>query len=144
MTPFETRSLSLQPFWLLTFQAPQEDVDRVMAAVTAVTPLVMGAYDGNAWQSAPGVERYRPREGAAAGAEAMPRQRPGVVTVSFQLPREQAVLDGVIEAIYETHSYQEPVIELREILASRTRGRDDRANPNRWWNTTGDWKARQT
>jgi len=32
------------------------------------------------------------------------------------------------------------VIRIQPILASRSKGLDDRANPNRWWNTTGTGK----
>ena len=67
-------------------------------------PLKQGAYDQNAWQSAPGIERYRPLEGAAAGAEIELRKRPGVVEVSFELPYDQDLLKQVIETIYEVHS----------------------------------------
>ena len=141
MTPIETRSLRLEARWLLRVQAPAEDVERIMAAVVAVTPLVIGAYDANAYQSAAGIERYRPREGAAAGAEAELRRRPDVVELSFELECDPALLQAVAEAIYETHAYQEPVIRVSEILASRTKGLDDSANPNRWWNRAGDWKA---
>ena len=44
---------------LLRFQAPEADVERIMAAVAALTPLIVGRYDSNAYQSAGGVERYR-------------------------------------------------------------------------------------
>ncbi len=30
---------------------------------------------------------------------------------------------------------------VREGWVSRSKGFDDRDNPHRWWNTTGDWKA---
>ena len=102
----------------------------------------MGKYDSNAYQTGEGIERYRPREGAAAGAETDLRKRPRIVEVSFELPDDQSVIAQVIELIFQTHSYQEPVIRLQNILASRTRGLDDSENPNRWWNTTGDWKAK--
>jgi hypothetical protein len=46
----------------------------------------------------------------------------------------------VVEAIFQAHSYQEPVIRIQSILSSRSKGMDDSKNPNRWWNTTGDWK----
>ena len=139
-TGFETLSVSMVPMRLLTFQAPVEDVERIMAAVIAITPLTMGAYDSNAYQSAPGTERYRPLEGAAAGAESKLRQRPGVVEVCFELPDVQEITERVIEAIFQAHSYQEPVIRLQTILSSRSKGLDDSKNPNRWWNSTGDWK----
>jgi hypothetical protein len=137
---FETRSVTMARVRLLSFQAPAEDVDRIMEAVVAITPLPMGCYDSNAYQSAAGIERYRPLEGAAAGAEAGLRKRPGVVEISFELPDDEAVVRAVVEAIFQVHSYQEPVIRLREILTSRSKGLDDSTNPHRWWNTTGDWK----
>jgi hypothetical protein len=70
LTPFETPSTHLLPATLVEVQLPPEDAGRVMAAVTAIDPLAMSPrYDRNAWQSAPGIESYRPREGAVAGAE---------------------------------------------------------------------------
>ncbi|MDP9137627.1 MAG: hypothetical protein M3N38_05565 [Pseudomonadota bacterium] len=123
--------------------APEEDVDRIMEHVCRIVPLAQGAYDSNAWQSAPGIERYRPLEGAAAGAESEVRKRPGVVEVSFEIPHDQGLLDRVIEKIYEVHSYQEQTIKVHEMLVSRTKGVDDKTNPHRWWNTTGDWKKKQ-
>jgi hypothetical protein len=137
---FETKSLRMELLLLVTFQAPVADVDRIMEAVVAITPLRMGKYDSNAFQSADGIERYRPLEGAAAGAETELRWRPGTVEVSFELPDDQALAARVVEAIYQVHSYQEPVIRIQPLLASRAKGLDDRSNPHRWWNTTGDWK----
>lgn len=137
---FETTSLRMTLLLLVSFQAPAADVDRIMDAVVAIAPLVMGKYDRNAYQSAHGIEHYRPLDGAAAGAETELRRRPGTVEVSFELPDDQALAARVVEAIFQAHSYQEPVIRLQPILASRSKGLDDRANPNRWWNTTGDWK----
>lgn len=139
---FETKSVRMERMVLLTLQAPADDVDRIMEAVVKVVPLTMGKYDSNAYQSGAGVERYRPLEGAAAGAETDLRKRPGTVEVTFELPDDQNVIGQVIEVIFQTHSYQEPVIRLQNILASRTKGLDDSKNPNRWWNTTGDWKAK--
>lgn len=137
---FETKSVTMERMLLLTFQAPGEDVDRIMGEVVKITPLAMGSYDSNAYQSGVGAERYRPLEGAAAGPETDVRKRPGVVEVSFELPDDGPVVDRVIEAIFQAHSYQEPVIRLQTILSSRSKGLDDSDNPNRWWNTTGDWK----
>jgi hypothetical protein len=127
---------------LVVVHAPGEDVDRLMQAITAVAPLAMGRYDSNAWQSAPGTEHYRPLEGAAAGAETEVCKRPGIVELRFELPEDQALVERVIEAIFEVHSYQEPVIRLLPILTSRSKGLDDSTNPHRWWNTTGDWKIK--
>ncbi len=86
---FETTSVRMTPLLLVTFQAPGADVDRITEAVTAITPLPMGKYDSNAYQSASGIERYRPLEGAAAGAERDLRRRPGTVEISFELPDDE-------------------------------------------------------
>jgi hypothetical protein len=139
---FETKSLRMEPMVLLNLQAPIDDVDRIMEAVVLVVPLAMGKYDNNAYLTGEGVERYRSLEGAAAGPETDLRKRPRIVEVSFELPDNQHVIAKVIETIFQTHSYQEPAIRLQNIWASRTKGLDDSKNPNRWWNTTGDWKTK--
>lgn len=139
---FETKSVRMERMYLLTLQAPVEDVDRIMSEVVKVTPLAMGSYDSNAYQSGPGTERYRPLEGAVAGPETEVRKRPGTVEVVFELPDHQQLIGQVVETIFQTHSYQEPVIRIQTILTSRSKGLDDSANPNRWWNTTGDWKKK--
>ena len=136
----ETKSLRLEPCLLVSVQAPEADVERIMAAVIRLTPLAIGSYDRNVFRSAADIEYYRPLEGAAAGAEASARRRPGIVELSFQLPMDQELLAQALEAVFQVHSYQEPLIVVREVLASRSKGLDDRNNPHRWWNTTGDWK----
>ena len=139
---FETKSVRMERMFLLSLQAHGDDVDRIMEAVVKLVPLTMGKYDSNAYQSGAGIERYRPLEGAVAGAETELRKRPGTVEVSFELLDDQSLVEQVVEVIFQTHSYQEPVIRVQNILASRTKGLDDSKNPKRWWNTTGDWKAK--
>jgi hypothetical protein len=140
MQPFETPSVNMIRQLLVTVQAPVEDVERILDRVAALTPLTLGAYDSNSYETAPGFERYRPRQGAAAGEETAVRKRPGVSCVSFQIPEDDQLLAHIVEAIYEVHSYQEQVVMVQPILVSRTKGVDDSKNPHRWWNTTGDWK----
>lgn len=141
MQTFETRSVHMERQLLVTIRTPAEDVERIMAEVTRITPLPMGRnYDCNAYEAAAGVERYRPLQGAAAGPEAETRRRPGVVDVSFEIPEDEALLAKLVETIFLVHSYQEPVILVRPILSARSKGLDDSKNPNRWWNRSGDWK----
>jgi hypothetical protein len=142
LMPIETPSVHMISATLVEVQVPPEDVERVMAAVTAIDPLAMSPrYDRNAWQSAPGIERYRPRIGAVAGAEQEVRLRPGVVRLIFETVGDAAHLSAIVEAVFQVHSYQEPVIRLSPCLTCRSKGLDDSANPHRWWNTTGDWKT---
>ncbi len=138
---FETKSVRMERLLQVSVFAPEADADRIMEQVCRITPLAQGEnYDSNAYQSAPGMERYRPLEGAAAGPETEVRKRPSVVELSFELPDDQALLERVVEAVFQVHSYQEPVIKVRPVLVSRSKGLDDSDNPHRWWNTTGDWK----
>ena len=125
----------------MTYQAPVEDVDRVFDEIRKFTPLKQGKTDSNAYRVPGGIEYYRPREGTPTGAEETVRKRPGVDEVRFFIPRDDAVLQKVIEAIYAVHSYYEPVITVQEILRSRCNGLDDQNNPHRWWNKEGDWKT---
>lgn len=139
---FDTKSVRMEPMVLLNLQAPAGDVDRIMEAVVKVVPLTMGNYDSNAYQTGEGIERHRPLEGVAADPDADLRKRPRLVEVSFELPDDQRVIEQVIEVIFQTHSYQEPVIRVQNIWASRTKSLGASKNPNRWWNA-GDWKKKQ-
>ena len=140
MESFETKSVRMERVFSLRLLAPEEDVDRIMKHVCSIAPLRQGSYDSNAWVSAPGIERYRPLEGAAAGAESEVRVRTGVTEINFEIPHDVSLLQAVTEKIYEVHSYQEMTLKVHEMLVSRTKGLDDKTNPHRWWNTTGDWK----
>ncbi len=113
LQPFETHSVRMENILLITVQAPTEDMDRIASAVGKLTPLLLGKYDQNTFETATGLERYRPLEGAAAGAETELRKRPGVATLSFQIPFDSTLLEEIVECIFQTHSYQEPVIILQ-------------------------------
>src|SRR5260221_2538324 len=144
LTEFSTRSVRFEPLWLVTFQAPTGDVARIMLAVTEVVALQIGKYDRCAFETSAGTEHYRPLTGAAAGAESETRRRPGVVEAKFQLGRDRDLLDQAVKAIFAVHSYEEPVILVQDMIASRSRGLPDKDNPHRWWNQGGDWKKGMT
>ena len=141
-TGFDTRPIEMQPMWLIMFQAPEEDVDRIFDAICAVAPLTQGKTDRNGYRAPNGVEYYRAREGTPTGPEDDTRRRPSVDEMRFYLPRDPDLLTRVIEAIYEVHSYYEPVITVTEVLRSQCKGLDDSNNPHRWWNKDGDWKEK--
>lgn len=138
-TGFETRSITMLPMWQVAFLAPDEDIDRIFDAITDITPLDYGQTDRNGYRIPAGIEYYRPKPDAPTGADD-PRQRPGINQMRFFIPQETEVLEKVIEAIYEVHSYYEPPITVSDILRSQTKGLDDSDNPHRWWNKNGDWK----
>ena len=93
---FDTRPIEMQPMWLVAFQAPAEDVDRVFEAVAEVAPLAQGNTDRNGYRAPDGLEYYRPREGTPTGAEDEVRKRPGVDEMRFFLPRDAALLLSLI------------------------------------------------
>ncbi len=140
LKPFETASVRMELQLMVTVQAPAGDIDRILDQITLIAPLVQGKYDRNSYETAPGSERYRPLKGAVAGEETEVRKRPGVSLVSFQIADDQTLLAELVEQIFQVHCYQEPVILVEKVLASRSKGLDDSKNPHRWWNTTGDWK----
>ncbi|SLN54716.1 hypothetical protein PEL8287_02935 [Roseovarius litorisediminis] len=140
-TGFDTAPIEMQPVWLLMFQAPSEDVDRIFDAIIRIAPLKHGKTDHNAYRATGGIEYYRPQNGAPTGAEDDTRHRPDVDEMRLFLPRDPITLRAVIEAIYAVHSYYEPVITVTEVLRSQCKGLDDSNNPHRWWNKAGDWKT---
>lgn len=140
---FDTKPIVMEPHWLVSFLAPIEDVDRVFERIADVVPLPHGKTDKNAYRSASGMEYYRPLEGTPTGAEDEVRKRPDVDLVSVVIPRDQAMATKVVEAIYEVHSYYEPVIYIQDVLRGRCKGLDDSDNPHRWWNKSGDWKDQE-
>lgn len=138
---FETPAQWMRRVHLVEVGAPVEDVERIMAAVIAIDPLAVGAnYDSVAFQAASGTERYRRRDGAAAGCEEVVRLRAGPVVLYFEVEGDETHLGVVLEAIFQVHSYQKPTIRVTACLSARSKGLDDSANPHRWWNTTGDSK----
>ncbi len=109
------------------------DDARVRQAVVDAVGLSYGSYEGVAFESAPGTQFFRPKSGSHMGDTPDTVPMPARV-LTFTLPDDPTILAKAIEAIRYAHSYEEPVIILREILASRANYETGRDNPNRWWN----------
>ena len=122
----------MEPAYLVAVHVPNEDTEKVLAAVVAAVGLEYGKYDHVAYLDAPGLEQYRPMTGSKAGEQSAPGRTP-TTNVSFSVPRDPTTLKKAIDAIYDAHAYEEPVIYVSEVWRSRSTGSDDR-NPNRWWN----------
>lgn len=136
---FETESVWMRRLHLVEVGAPPGGVDRILAAATAIDPLAAGPhYDRVSHASAPGDERYRPRDGAVAGAEKEVRCRPGVVFLRFEVEGEDTGLARRVEAIFQVHAYRDATIRVGAVPSAPSKGRNDRDNPNRWRNATGD------
>lgn len=129
----ESESFRLEPVYLISVNIPDEDVKRVLDSLTSVVPLVYGKYDRVAFRSASGVEQFRPLAGSRAGAQEELSEYK-TTRVSFSIPQDPGTLRKTIDAIRNSHPYEEPVINVQEGWASRATGKRDETNPNRWWN----------
>lgn len=126
-------SCRLEPSWLVWVELADRDDARVREAVTATVGLGYGPYSGVAFESGPGAQFFHPTGGSklgeGAGAVTMPAR-----VLTFSVPRDPKALAKAIEAVRHAHSYEEPVIYVREVWASRADDTGDRDNPNRRWN----------
>ena len=84
-------SFRLERVYVVTVHIPNDEVEKVLGAVTAAVPLDYGSYDQVAFLDAPGLEQYRGREGSKGGASDKAGRSP-TTKVSFSIPRDAAAL----------------------------------------------------
>ncbi|OIN09146.1 hypothetical protein [Oceanisphaera psychrotolerans] len=101
----------------------EECVEKVLNAVQRVTNLKYGNYDGVSWCSHPGVERCTPREGSDTwGGSIGEPFFIGSIQIEFSIPRDKELLSKVVEMIFESHPWDEPVISIFESVETRKNG----------------------
>jgi hypothetical protein len=126
------KTYRMQRVHLVSVHVPSGSVDKVLQSLAAAVGLEYGKYDQVAFIDAEGLEQYRPLAGSKAGAQESAKADPSkVVTVS--LIHDGTVLHKALDAIYQVHPYEEPVIYVTEGWRSRSTSADQN-NPNRWWN----------
>ncbi len=136
---YTARSGTFEPVWTLEIQTLPEDTDRILDAVLAVHPLGYGRYQRNASISAKGVETAQPQTNSTTTTH-KPDYQAGttesypMVELKISIERNPKALARAMDAILDTHHYEQPVIYLREDWASRAAYNPDNTNPNRWWN----------
>jgi hypothetical protein len=120
----------LEDAYLVHVHVPAEDVPAVLDAVIAAVGLSYGDYDGVALVDAAGVEQF-----GDARDTAEPRSSGRVATsrVSFSVPRAPEPLRSALAAVRAAHSYEEPVIYVREVMRSRSTQRQDVPFGRRLW-----------
>lgn len=118
---------------LVWVELADRDDERVRQAVTHADGLEYGPYDGVAFESAAGVQFFRPKKGSKLGDTSETVAMPARV-LTFTVVGDTARLARAIEAVRHAHSYEEPVIMVQKVWASRADFSEDRENPNRWWN----------
>ncbi|NVK16636.1 MAG: hypothetical protein HWE35_20885 [Rhodobacteraceae bacterium] len=118
----------------ITVQVPETRVQRIVEAVLAVTALKYGDYDRVTFQTAAGVQSFRSL-GSGRNAATEAAVQVNCVELTFFLARNDAGAEQVLEAIYASHPYEEPVIYVAPCLRTlHIRGMDE-DNPNRFWNS---------
>ena len=107
---------SQQAYRVTTF-VPPEALESVLEAVEReAEPLRFGDYERWAWWSAPGVEQFRPLEGAEPTVGNVGElERVPSVRLEFALPRDPALLERVLtRGLVPSHPWEEPVVFVDE------------------------------
>ena len=123
----------------IVLQVPETHVQIVIDAILDVAVLKQGDDDSVAFISISGLQQFRclvtVRNPNSPGLINVP-----CLEVSFFLENEPAMITQVIEAIYDAHPYEEPVIRIQEALRTKHIPGVDEDNPNRIWNARdADW-----
>lgn len=119
--------------WFVWVELADRDDERVRQAVTDAVSLEYGPYEGVAFESGAGMQFFRPKQGSKLGDTAESVEMPARV-LTFTVTGDAAKLAKAVEAVRHAHSYEEPVIIVQQVWASRADYSEDRENPNRWWN----------
>ncbi|MCF6177125.1 MAG: hypothetical protein L3J71_15310 [Victivallaceae bacterium] len=113
----ETKNATTEENCLFRVQIPTDDVSKVIESITNVVPLNYGNYDQVIFRYNTGIQQYRPLDGSKTGeAELVHAQ---CDEISFTVPKDDEIISTVIEAIFESHPHEEPVIIIQEVICSR-------------------------
>lgn len=125
----------LDPVFTIAVELGERDDDRIRHAVQERYDLRYGDYDNVSFESAHGIQRYRGQPDAITTPLIDETVR-DVSVWRFSIPRDSEMLAGILDIVYDLHSYEEPVIHVVETHATRTRADVDRNGSNRGWNRT--------
>ncbi len=106
---------------VITF-TPLNGLRKILRGVMRVVPLQYGGeYDSVAWWSAPGIEQFRPLDGAKPTLGRVGKLTKGKsVRLEFSIPRDKVLLKKVIEeGIFPYHPWKEPVVIICAVRETR-------------------------
>ena len=133
----QSRTGALVPVYRIVVQTRQQDTDRILDAATKVDSLAYGRYLRNGFVSATGSETYKAQAGSTTSVHRSVENEAeyfDCVELSFSVDRDVTNLAAVLDAVRDAHHYEEPVIFVQELWASRAVYDPENKNPNRWWN----------
>jgi hypothetical protein len=114
---FETMSATIAHGNHVRVQIPTDDVSAVLDAVVELSSLRYGSYEQVAFTTNAGSQQFKPLEGSKPGDT-------DLITIScneisFTVPKNDETVAAVIEAIFQSHPYEEPVILIQEVMSTR-------------------------
>ena len=120
-------------------QIPQSRYAVFAQHMRSITPLIYGDYDSVIFKTVLGEQSFRSsgngRNCATENAVCVP-----CVEASFFVEGDARHLSTVVEAIYDIHPYEEPVIYVAAVTRTLHVRYMDEDNPNRFWNNASeDW-----
>lgn len=123
----------------VTVQSPDQNIATIVDHVLAEASLKYGDYDSVAFRTAAGVQQFRSL-GSGRNTATQEVVEVPCMEISFFLESNEALVGRVVEAIYASHPYEEPVVFIEACLRTlHIRGLDE-DNPNRFWNSApADW-----
>jgi hypothetical protein len=133
LNSFESQSAIVCHEFKIQTYVPEEDVEKTLKAITDIVPLQIGSYENVAFHSQPGVQKFRPISGSHLGGSSRVFNF-SVVELTFSIPHDEEVLKRVVDAIFEVHIAEEPVIYIEELWSTRAKSYAEKSNPNRFWN----------
>jgi len=107
--------MHLQPVYRITVYVPPTHLEDVLAAAEEAAPMRLGRYESVAHWSAEGTERFRPMAGAdpTIGTPGVESRVPTVL-LEVVIPRDDELLERVLQAVVATHPWEEPAIFVDE------------------------------
>jgi hypothetical protein len=107
--------MRLQPVYRITVYVPPETLETVLIAAEEAAPMRLGRYEGVAHWSAEGTERFRPMAGAAptVGTPGVESRVPTAL-LEIAIPRDDDLLERVLQAVVAAHPWEEPAIFVDE------------------------------
>ncbi|SEP55957.1 hypothetical protein [Thalassovita taeanensis] len=133
-------AFTLHPAFHVTVQRPEAHLPEVLEAVQAVDPLTYGFYDQVSFATTPGVQRFRSCPGGRNPASETAMQVPCTELSFAVLDTDPAHLNQVLQAIFDSHPYEEPVIFVTQATYTRHVPGTGLDAPAKFWNRdTPDW-----
>ncbi len=115
----QTASSTIQDECLFRVQIPANDVSQVLQAIVSVTPLTYGNYEQVAFRCRGGIQQYKPLAGSKTGEAELVHILSD--EVSFTVPKHDEIITAVIDALFQSHPHEEPVILIQNVMCTRFR-----------------------